>query len=329
MALRQEAAAGLRLRLHEPRPDPRRLRQVALQHGLGRVQEHDARHRQRPPQVPVPEARLDAELQQRRPVARTTRTTCLPYTSAFDLQSSTTNQVKLYLDYNPMAMLGFSFEGNWAKQDYDNVTYGRITADRQGYFLTGNWGEADKLMLTAFGSWEEAKYPSDHRYIDTVSSGPNPPPGYCTTANPNCYSPAPYIRPRLTTAFLQLELGHEGHDLHDRRWSGLAGDAVADAEGVVPVRAERRTGDFRLAKRGGSDGGRPCRPGQPAQHRELRRLQAAVLQPEGGLRVQQELVVHGRLCVREIQLERHRHRRATTTWRRSRRRAPSTPARAT
>ncbi|MEO8345457.1 MAG: MtrB/PioB family outer membrane beta-barrel protein [Betaproteobacteria bacterium] len=111
------------------------------------------------------------------------------YTSAFDLQSSTTNQVKLYLDYNPLPLLGFSFEGTWAKQDYDNVTYGRTGSDRQGYFLTGNWGEAGKLILSAFGSWEETKYGSDHRYIGTVAGGPTPPPGFCTTANPNCYSP--------------------------------------------------------------------------------------------------------------------------------------------
>ena len=50
----------------------------------------------------------------------------LPYTSAFDMQSSTTNQVKLYLDYSPLPLLGFSFEGNWAKQDFDDATYGRI-----------------------------------------------------------------------------------------------------------------------------------------------------------------------------------------------------------
>jgi outer membrane protein OmpA-like peptidoglycan-associated protein len=113
----------------------------------------------------------------------------LPYTSAFDLQSSTTNQVKLYLDYNPMANLGFSFEGNWAKQDYDSVTYGRESSDKQGYFLSGNWGNASKLMLSAFGSWEETKYPSGHRYIGTIASGPTPPAGYCTAANPNCFSP--------------------------------------------------------------------------------------------------------------------------------------------
>ena len=113
----------------------------------------------------------------------------LPFTSSFDLQSSTTNQVKLYLDWNPLPLLGFSFEGNWAKQDYNDVTYGRTSSDRSGYFLSGNWGAADKLMLSAFGSWEETKYPSSHRYIGTVAGGPSPPPGDCTTANPGCYSP--------------------------------------------------------------------------------------------------------------------------------------------
>ena len=113
----------------------------------------------------------------------------LPYTSAFDMQNSTANQVKLYLDWNPMPLLGFSFEGNWVKQDFDDVTYGRTTTDRQGYFLTGNWGDPNKLMLTAFGSWEETKYPSNHRYIGSIASGPTPPPGFCTTAVPNCFAP--------------------------------------------------------------------------------------------------------------------------------------------
>jgi outer membrane protein OmpA-like peptidoglycan-associated protein len=100
--------------------------------------------------------------------------------------------VKLYLDYSPLPLLGFSFEGNWAKQDFDDHTYGRANSERQGYFLNANWGDASKLLLTAFGSWEETKYPSDHRYINTVSNGPSPPPGFCTTANPNCYSPTAF-----------------------------------------------------------------------------------------------------------------------------------------
>ena len=113
----------------------------------------------------------------------------LAYTSSFDLQSSTTNQFKLNLDWNPLPALGLSFEGVWSNQDYDDVTLGRTKSDRQGYFLSGNWGAADKLALNAFGSWEQTKYPSNHRYIGTVANGPTPPPGFCTPANPNCFSP--------------------------------------------------------------------------------------------------------------------------------------------
>ncbi len=109
------------------------------------------------------------------------------------MQSNTTNLWKLYLDWTPMMNVGVSFEGTWAKIDYDDVTYGRTSNDRQGYFLSGYWNASEKVKLNAFGSWEETKYPSDHRYIGTVASGPNPPPGYCgflhDQRNPNCYSP--------------------------------------------------------------------------------------------------------------------------------------------
>jgi OOP family OmpA-OmpF porin len=113
----------------------------------------------------------------------------LPFTSAFDLQSNTTNLVKLTLDWTPMANVGLSFEANWAKIDYDEVTLGRTKSDRQGYFLSGYWNASDRVKLNAFGSWEQSKYPSEHRYIGTVSSGPNPPSGYCSSSNPNCYDP--------------------------------------------------------------------------------------------------------------------------------------------
>src|SRR4029450_13824001 len=91
----------------------------------------------------------------------------LAYTSAFDMQSNTTNQLKLYLDWSPIPSVGLSFDGVWAeasyegvwsKVDYDDVTLGRTKADKQGYFLSGNWNASDKLRFNAFGSWEEAKY---------------------------------------------------------------------------------------------------------------------------------------------------------------------------
>ena len=113
----------------------------------------------------------------------------LAYTSSFNLQSATTNQFKLNLDWTPLANAGVSFEGVWSNTDFDDVTYGRTASDKQGYFLSGNWNPSEKIRLNAFGSWEETKYPSNHRYIGTVAGGPTPPPGWCTTANPNCYSP--------------------------------------------------------------------------------------------------------------------------------------------
>ena len=118
----------------------------------------------------------------------------LPFTSAFDLQSNTTNRLKLTLDWSPTMDVGVSFEGNWAKVDFDNVTFGRTESERQGYFLSGFWNVSATVKLNAFGSWEDTKYPSNHRYIGTVSSGsgtaPNDsPPGYCQTTNLNCYDP--------------------------------------------------------------------------------------------------------------------------------------------
>jgi MtrB/PioB family decaheme-associated outer membrane protein len=118
----------------------------------------------------------------------------LPYTSAFDLQSNTTNALKLILNWNPVMEAGLSFEGNWAKIEYDDVTYGRTENKKQGYFLSGFWNPSDTLKFNAFGSWEKTEYPSNHRYIGTVSSGSgtapnNSPPGYCSTTNLNCYNP--------------------------------------------------------------------------------------------------------------------------------------------
>jgi OOP family OmpA-OmpF porin len=110
------------------------------------------------------------------------------------MQSSTSNQIKLNLDWTPMPLLGLSFEANWIDTDFDDVTYGRTSADRQGYFLSANWGDPNKFLLSAFGSWEEVKYPSGHRAISTISNGSGTgvntlPNGWCQNTNLNCFSP--------------------------------------------------------------------------------------------------------------------------------------------
>ena len=167
----------------------------------------------------------------------------LPYTSAFDMQSNTTNLWKLTLDWAPMTNVGVSFEGNWAKVDYDDVTYGRTSNDKQGYFLSGYWNLSDKWKLNAFGSWEETKYPSDHRYIGTVSGGPTPPSGLLhRPANPNCYDP--FAPPSANNSY-NWNSQNQGHDVDVRRRRRLAGDGEAQSSrartSTCRTRATRRS----------------------------------------------------------------------------------------
>jgi len=122
-----------------------------------------------------------------------------------------------------MPTLGVSFEANWSNQDYDQVTYGRTKIDRQGYFASLNWAAMPTLRFNGFASWEEFKYPSNHRYIGTIAGGPTPPSGFCTTANPNCFDPnAPPFQasPGSTTASYNWSSATK-----DQTWMvGLGGD---------------------------------------------------------------------------------------------------------
>ncbi len=206
----------------------------------------------------------------------------LPYTSAFDLQSNTTNLVKLYLDWNPMANTGVSFEGTWSKVDFDDVTYGRTSSDRQGYFLSGFWNPTAVWKLSAFGSWEETKYPSNHRYIGTVSGGPTPPSGYCTAANPNCYDP--FAPPNPNNSY------NWDSRTKDQTWMiGVGADWQA-------MEALKLTGSYLYVSNEGdatfgAQNNAATSP-VPLNIGNFDNSKQHVLQPEGDLELQQELVVH-------------------------------------
>ncbi len=169
----------------------------------------------------------------------------LPYTSAFDLQSNTTNLVKLTLDWTPMMNVGLSFEGNWAKVDFDDVTYGRTESDRQGYFLSGYWNASGSVKLNAFGSWEQAKYPSNHRYIGTVGGAARPEQPAVRLLHDHQPELLRPVRRAGRQQLLQLELADQGQDVDVRGRRRLAGDGRAQADGFVPVhqrtRAPRRS----------------------------------------------------------------------------------------
>ena len=223
----------------------------------------------------------------------------LPFTSAFDLQSSTTNLVKLYLDWNPMMNVGLSFEGNWAKVDFDDVTYGRTKSDRQGYFLSGYWnasnsGEAQRVRQ--LGGSEVPVEPPLHRH---GGGRAEPAVRLLHGRESELLRPA---RPAESQQLLQLELADQGQDLDGRGRRRLAGDGRAQADGIVPVHQQRGHRDVRRAEQHRAHA-------DAAADQQLRQQQAAVHQPEGRLELQPELVVHRRLLVPQVHPQRHRDRR--------------------
>jgi hypothetical protein len=135
------------------------------------------------------------------------------------MQSSTTNQVKLNLDWNPMTNVGVSVRGQLGQVDYDEVTLGRTESEKQGYFLSAYWDVSPTVKLNAFGSWEDTKYPSNHRNISSgferqrhgserlaVRVLPD--------QQPELLQP---VRP-AGVRLVQLELGDEGQDVDGRAW---------------------------------------------------------------------------------------------------------------
>ena len=96
-------------------------------------------------------------------------------------------------------------------------------------------------MLNAFGDWEETKYPSNHRYIGTVAGGPNAAVGILHGGEPELLQP---VRPGR----IPDNSYNWNSQTKDTTWMLGVGvdwpvDGRMDAEGVVPLREERRAGD--------------------------------------------------------------------------------------
>ena len=100
----------------------------------------------------------------------------LPYTSAFDLQSSTTNHAQALPRLEPDRERRRVVRGQLGKIDFDDVTYGRTSNDRQGYFLSGYWsrrGEGEAERVRQLGGDEVSVEPPLHRHrVERQRHGP-------------------------------------------------------------------------------------------------------------------------------------------------------------
>jgi MtrB/PioB family decaheme-associated outer membrane protein len=103
------------------------------------------------------------------------------FTSRFDSSNLDRDEVKLLADWSPMPFLDFSFEAIWKNNQYKDITLGRTNDKRDEVYLSGSWGDAARLRLTAFGDVEHITYDSNHRQV-----GVSP----CTAASGlNCFDP--------------------------------------------------------------------------------------------------------------------------------------------
>ena len=83
-------------------------------------------------------------------------------------------------------MLDFSLEYNWTDNKYKNISLGRTKDQRDSIYLSGGWGDVNRLRVTAFGDWENIRYDSFHRQVGA---------GSCPTTSGgvtavNCFDPS-------------------------------------------------------------------------------------------------------------------------------------------
>ena len=108
------------------------------------------------------------------------------FNSAFDSSDLDRNEIKLVADWSPMPLLDFSLEYNWRDNSYKSIVLGRSSDKRDSVYLSGSYGDPNRLRLTAFGDAENIRYDSNHRQVGAGSCFATPP---AVSAGPNCFDP--------------------------------------------------------------------------------------------------------------------------------------------
>lgn len=111
------------------------------------------------------------------------------YVARFDASNVDQDLVKLALDAAPAPLLDVGVEASYKKNNFKDTVLGRTKDNRHEIYAMVSYGDPQAWRVTAFADAEYIQYESVHRNISTVSGGPNPPPGFCTVANPNCFDP--------------------------------------------------------------------------------------------------------------------------------------------
>lgn len=123
------------------------------------------------------------------------------FNRSFDVANLNQHLIKATLDYSLIQFLDFGFEAYYKKNNYKDLTLGRLNDRRKEFYGSISYGDPSKFRVTLFGDVEFINYDSYHR---TVNASP------CPAAAPNCFDPnnAP-----TTTAF------NWAAHLKDKNWT--------------------------------------------------------------------------------------------------------------
>jgi hypothetical protein len=111
------------------------------------------------------------------------------FSRSFDVANLNQHLIKATLDYSLIHFLDFGFEAYYKKNDYKDLTLGRLNDRRKEFYGSISYGDPSKFRVTLFGDVEFINYNSYHR---TINASP------CPATAPNCFDPN--IAP-TTTAF--------------------------------------------------------------------------------------------------------------------------------
>jgi hypothetical protein len=123
------------------------------------------------------------------------------FSRSFDVANLDQHIVKADLDWTPVKLLDFGLEVYYKRNNYKDLTLGRLNDRRKEIYGSVSYGDPQKFRATLFGDFEFINYDSYHR---TVNASP------CPTSALDCFDPT---LPPTTTGF------NWGAKLHDLNWT--------------------------------------------------------------------------------------------------------------
>ena len=96
------------------------------------------------------------------------------YFVAYDVSNANQNQVKLVLDWTPVALFDTGFEAAYKRTEYKDLGYGRNEDHRQEYNLTLSYGDPKGFRVTALANYEYVEFNQMYRNGNPATgSSPN------------------------------------------------------------------------------------------------------------------------------------------------------------